>query len=542
MKKNIILVCIVLFFAVNLNSFGRDYRVAQVPNGSKLSCNTCHTNGGGTTPNDFGKLVFKSFLVQDGAQLNVNWGPLLASLDADNDGVTNGQELQDPYGIWKTGDSAPGNASLVTSAGLNNSSPITTLTVNFNAMNPHEGQTLWLRVFDKNNMKEVGRTSVTVTETFSLTLDAIIAGNSYNIDFYSDHNGNGKYDTPPVDHAWRIELNNAQGSDIVEFTHNTNFIDIEWPFLLNIQFSGMTPHIGQLLEIRVEDDLTSEEIGRKRIESIAVADFNVDFPGIQINREYKVEMYADLNNNGIYDEPPTDHAWEVKFENNTGDYSAAFTHNTDFKDVGWKYLYTLNFVDLAPHVGQKLEMRVVKNDNGEEVSRTSITVPGPQFSLSIPQIEMDHDYNVEFYADHNGNGAYDAPPTDHAWRLSFNSSTGNFAQNFFHNQNFTDINWSDVTSVYANSDGIPDQFVLNQNYPNPFNPSTIISFNLADATNVSLKVFNVLGQQVTSLLNQRMMKGLHQVQFKADNLQSGTYYYRIETDNYSETRKMLLIK
>jgi hypothetical protein len=115
-------------------------------------------------------------------------------------------------------------------------------------------------------------------------------------------------------------------------------------------------------------------------------------------------------------------------------------------------------------------------------------------------------------------------------------------QNFFHNANFTDINWSDLTSVDENSDGIPDQFVLNQNYPNPFNPSTVISFNLADATNVSLKVFNVLGQQVTSLLNQRMTQGLHQVQFNADNLQSGTYYYRIETDNYSETQKMLLIK
>ena len=155
---------------------------------------------------------------------------------------------------------------------------------------------------------------------------------------------------------------------------------------------------------------------------------------------------------------------------------------------------------------------------------------------------MDHDYNVDFYADHNGNGAYDSPPNDHAWRLTFNSSTGNFVQNFSHNANFTDINWSDVTSVDENSNEIPDQFVLNQNYPNPFNPSTIISFNLADATNVSLQVFNVLGQQVTSLLNQRMMKGLHQVQFKADNLQSGTYYYRIETENYSETRKMLLIK
>ena len=539
MKKSTMLLFI---FLVYINSFGRNYRVAQVPNGSKLSCNTCHTSGGGTPVNDLGKLIQKSFLVAGNNQFNVNWGPLLASLDADNDGVTNGQELQDPYGIWKAGDPAPGNADLVTSAGLSDSSPLTTLTVNFSAMTPHDGQILWLRIYDKNNMQEVERTSITVTETFSLNLDAIIAGNSYNIDFYSDHNGNGKYDAPPTDHAWRIELNNAQGSDIVDFTHNTNFVDIEWPFLLNIQFSGMTPHIGQLLEIRVEDDLTSEEIGRKRIESITAADFNIDIPGIKINREYKIEMYADLNKNGIYDEPPTDHAWEIKFENNTGDYSVVFTHNTEFKDVGWKYLYTLNFIDLAPHVGQQLELRVVKNDSGEEINRTSVTVPGPQFSLSIPQIEMDHDYNVEFYADHNGNGAYDSPPTDHAWRLTFNSATGNFVQNFDHNADFTDINWSDITSVDEDSDGIPNQFALNQNYPNPFNPSTIISFNLVDATNVSLKVFNILGQEVTALINQKMTQGLHQVQFNSENLQSGTYYYRIETDNYSETRKMILLK
>jgi hypothetical protein len=252
-------------------------------------------------------------------------------------------------------------------------------------------------------------------------------------------------------------------------------------------------------------------------------------------------MYADLNKNGVYDSPPVDHAWEVKFENTLGDFSVDFSHNTDFKDVGWKYLYTLNFVDLTPHVGQLLEMRVVRNDNSEEVNRTSVIVPGAEFSLRIPQIEMNHDYNVEFYADHNGNGLYDSPPADHAWRISFNSNTGNFVQNFSHNANFVDINWTNVTAVEEESN-TPNSFALNQNYPNPFNPSTTITFNLSEGSNVSLKVYDVLGQEVAALLNQNMSIGLHQVQFDATNLHSGTYYYRIETDNYSEVKKMVLLK
>jgi hypothetical protein len=186
-------------------------------------------------------------------------------------------------------------------------------------------------------------------------------------------------------------------------------------------------------------------------------------------------------------------------------------------------------------------MRVVRNDNSEEVGRTSVIVPGAEFSLRIPQIEMDHDYNVEFYADHNGNGVYDAPPTDHAWRISFNSSTGNFVQNFSHNANFADINWTNVTGIEEESI-IPNSFALKQNYPNPFNPSTTITFNLEKGSNVSLKVYDVLGQEVAALINQIMSVGLHQVQFDATNLQSGTYYYRIETNNYSEVKKMVLLK
>jgi Secretion system C-terminal sorting domain len=541
MKKFTYLFIIVFVIAEFINISARPYRVGQIPNGTKLSCNTCHINGGGSPRNDFGKLLEKSFLVEEGNQFNVVWGPLLASLDADNDGVTNGQELQDPYGVWSVGEVAPGILEMVTSAGLSDSKPLTTLTVNFTEMTPHVGQDLWLRVYDKTDMKEVGRTSVTVLENFTIALDVILPGHSYTIDFFADLNGNGRYDTPPIDHTWRVELDDAQGNDILNFSHNTNFTDIEWPYQLSINFTDMTPHIGQLLELRLEDDLNSEEIGRERIEFIPGDQFTVEISGIKIGREYKIEMYADHNANGIYDEPPTDHTWEVKFENNTGDVKVDFAHNKDFKDVGWKYLYTLNFVDLSPHVNQLLEMRVVRNDNGDEVNRTIVTVPGPMFTLSIPQIEIDHDYNVEFYADHNGNESYDAPPIDHAWRLNFNSNTGDFVKNFSHNTDFTDISWINVTDVSEN--GIaPNSYVLNQNYPNPFNPSTTISFNLVKATEAYLKVYNILGQEVATLVDRQLSAGLHQVQFEVNNLQSGTYFYQLKTNQYTEVKKMVILK
>lgn len=543
MKKNII-IFLTIFYFVSTNFFARDYRVAQVPNGNKFSCNTCHTNGGGTPRNDFGKLIERAYLIPSGSQLNVNWSPLLASLDADNDGVTNGQELQDPYGLFVTGQPNPGSSVLVTAPGLGSSTSLTNLTVNFTGMTPHIGQTLYLRVYDRTDMKEVGRTSLTIAESFPVGLNVLLAGHYYYIDFFADNNNNGLYDLPPTDHAWRIELNEAKGNDVINFSHNTNFLDIDWNYLLSVNFTGMTPHIGQLLEIRVEDDSTSQEILRKRIEFIPSADFSVELPGIKIGKEYKIEFYADHNGNRIYDDPPTDHAWRIKFENNIGDFTITFNHNTDFKDIGWKYLYTLNLLDMTPHVGQKMELRVVRNDSGEEIGRNSIIISGANFSFSIPQIEIDdHEYRVDFYADHNGNGVYDAPPTDHAWRLTFNNNTGNFVQNFNHNTNFVDIQWPGLVSVEENIiAGIPNEFSLSQNYPNPFNPETKIRFALPNAGFVSLKIYDIIGREVASIVNENLSSGIHEVNFDAKELDSGVYVYRITSNNFVDSKKMLLIK
>ncbi|MDP3831067.1 MAG: T9SS type A sorting domain-containing protein, partial [Ignavibacteriaceae bacterium] len=85
-------------------------------------------------------------------------------------------------------------------------------------------------------------------------------------------------------------------------------------------------------------------------------------------------------------------------------------------------------------------------------------------------------------------------------------------------------------------------YTLNQNYPNPFNPSTTINFSLAKAGNVKLTVYNLLGQEVKSLMNGVMEAGNHTVPFDASNLNSGVYLYKIESGSFVQVRKMTLMK
>jgi len=89
---------------------------------------------------------------------------------------------------------------------------------------------------------------------------------------------------------------------------------------------------------------------------------------------------------------------------------------------------------------------------------------------------------------------------------------------------------------------IPDVFALEQNYPNPFNPSTKITFSLAVDSKVSFRVFDVLGQEVATIINSDLVAGLHNIDFNASNLNSGVYFYTLQAGNFVEIKKMVLMK
>ena len=95
----------------------------------------------------------------------------------------------------------------------------------------------------------------------------------------------------------------------------------------------------------------------------------------------------------------------------------------------------------------------------------------------------------------------------------------------------------------------PVQFALGQNYPNPFNPRTVISYHLPAAqaglavnSVVTLKIFDVLGREVATLVNERQSAGSHTVNFSGDVLSSGIYFYQLRAGTFVETRKMVLLR
>ncbi len=98
--------------------------------------------------------------------------------------------------------------------------------------------------------------------------------------------------------------------------------------------------------------------------------------------------------------------------------------------------------------------------------------------------------------------------------------------------------YSDEVSVVSDEAA----YKLNQNYPNPFNPTTVISFSIKASSKITLSVYNSLGQQVATLVNEVMDAGYHEVNFNGSNLASGFYVYRLDAPNYSKTMKMMLIK
>ncbi|MBK8552260.1 MAG: T9SS type A sorting domain-containing protein [Ignavibacteria bacterium] len=92
------------------------------------------------------------------------------------------------------------------------------------------------------------------------------------------------------------------------------------------------------------------------------------------------------------------------------------------------------------------------------------------------------------------------------------------------------------------SENIPEQYFLGQNYPNPFNPVTKINYELRVTSYAELVVYDVLGKEVTTLVNVKQSPGTYQVEFDGSGLPSGVYFYRINAGEFTETKRMILVK
>ena len=104
------------------------------------------------------------------------------------------------------------------------------------------------------------------------------------------------------------------------------------------------------------------------------------------------------------------------------------------------------------------------------------------------------------------------------------------------------VDMGETYNVNADDEANINTFELMQNFPNPFNPSTQIEFTLKESGQVTLKVYNLLGKEVSTLVDGKLSSGIHSAKFDGSNLNSGVYLYTIKTDNFIRTKKMILMK
>lgn len=154
-----------------------------------------------------------------------------------------------------------------------------------------------------------------------------------------------------------------------------------------------------------------------------------------------------------------------------------------------------------------------------------------------------------FYTTNSGdnwNYIYATTNAGRLFKVQFVSSTTGWLVGQY-GKVFRTMNSGGLTGVNNAENQVPDKFELKQNYPNPFNPTTNITYFISsnvkgEMSNVKLVVYNILGKEITTLVNERQSQGIYEVQFSGKQLPSGIYYYTLQAGNYIETKKMMLVK
>jgi len=184
----------------------------------------------------------------------------------------------------------------------------------------------------------------------------------------------------------------------------------------------------------------------------------------------------------------------------------------------------LSILVWAPREESSLLFKIENSDNPDQNFEVNQTIP-----VSGEWVELTYDLSGA-----NPDFSYDSVV------LIFDLGTmGDGSEGF--TWYYDQIGYLSATSSELEME-VPSNVKLGQNYPNPFNPTTQISYSLPESMEVNLDVYNVTGQRVATLVSGQQSSGFHTATFDADRLSSGIYFYRLTSGNYSETKKMLLVK
>lgn len=372
---------------------------------------------------------------------------------------------------------------------------------------------IWTNTLGSHNVNGTQATFATNPESFGNNV-----GSGWTYEYVFNTPGTYSYQCDP--HA----AMGMKGSITVNGSAQENY-------KLTINFTGMTPHVGQTLWLAVLDQDTtvkdSVEIGRIK-HLVTTADFSIEVPGIEKGKSYNVDFYADLNKNKHYDAPPADHAWRLPLTNVTGDATLDFAHNTNFTDIKWKKKLTVHFTAMTPHVGQKLTL-FVRDNTGKYLDTAIIAnVTVPEFDVSSWAINTVQNYTVDFFADLNKNGQYNAPPTDHAWRIMVENLANDTTINFVHNTTFTDI-----FASTASKDLAEGSFRL---YPNPASEYIDLLFSENNGSAGILKIYSITG----NLIDQKVLPSKAQsYRYNLKGLKDGYYFITIYAGTKTNVMKFL---
>jgi len=164
--------------------------------------------------------------------------------------------------------------------------------------------------------------------------------------------------------------------------------------------------------------------------------------------------------------------------------------------------------------------------------------------LSPPSDQALHDASIEYFHKYIVNSTISKGIIPFYWDINmglFDRSTGRILDRGILNAIMQGAGMITDLSKKKSLD-IPNEFQLEQNYPNPFNPTTIIGYRLPADAFIVLKVFDILGREVETLVNEHHDRGNYSIQFNASNLHNGVYFYRLDAGTYHNTKKLLLLK